>query len=81
MSTHDMEGMASEADMARLAKARGDDFDRLFLELMVDHHQGALAMVDEVVRDGSDQQINELATGISADQTAEIQRMRTLLQS
>jgi uncharacterized protein (DUF305 family) len=76
---HDMAGMASERQMAALAKARGAAFDRLFLELMINHHQGAIEMVDGVVRDGSDLQVNELATGIAADQTAEIDRMRQLL--
>lgn len=78
-SMDDMPGMASTSDIERLKSARGAAFDRLFLQLMVAHHQGALDMVDEVVRDGSDQMVNELATGIAADQTAEIQRMRDLL--
>ena len=65
--------------MERLAEARGATFDRLFLELMIQHHQGAIEMVDAVVREGADLQVNELATGIAADQTAEVDRMRQLL--
>ena len=76
---HDMAGMASEAQMAALAKAKGAQFDRQFLELMVMHHQGAIEMVGDVVRQGADLQVNELATSIAADQTAEIDRMRQLL--
>ncbi|MEH3033863.1 MAG: DUF305 domain-containing protein [Aeromicrobium erythreum] len=78
-SGHTMPGMATKAQMARLAKARGAAFDRQFLTLMVMHHQGAIEMAGEVVRKGADQRINELATGIAADQTAEIDRMRKLL--
>lgn len=79
MSMSSMSGMASPDQMASLERARGEAFDRLFLQLMIRHHQGALDMVDDVLRDGSDQQINELATGIAADQSAEIGRMRELL--
>lgn len=76
---HDMAGMASEAQMSALSRARGASFDRQFLELMIMHHQGALEMVSDVVASGADLQVNELATGIAADQTAEIDRMRQLL--
>jgi uncharacterized protein (DUF305 family) len=74
-----MAGMASEAQLEELEASRGKDFDRLFLELMIMHHQGAIEMVDTVVREGADLQVNELATSIAADQTAEIDRMRQLL--
>ena len=43
-----MPGMLTPADMARLSDARGDAFDRLFLELMIKHHEGALTMVKEL---------------------------------
>ena len=43
-----MPGMLTAAEMARLADARGDAFDRLFLELMIKHHEGALTMVKEL---------------------------------
>ena len=45
-----MVGMASPADMARLATLKGADFDRLFLTLMIAHHDGALKMVDALVK-------------------------------
>ena len=45
-----MAGMASPADMARLATLKGTDFDRLFLTLMIAHHDGALKMVDALVK-------------------------------
>ena len=46
---------------------------------MIRHHQGAVDMAGEVLRDGSEQQLNELASGIAADQGAEILRMKDLL--
>ena len=76
---HDgMPGMASEADMARLVAARGAAFDRLFLELMVRHHEGALAMVE---RAGSvaNVVVSEMVADTGVTQAAEIGRMRELL--
>ncbi len=80
-SMEDMPGMASETDLERLSKARGEAFDRLFLELMIMHHQGAMEMVDQVLAEGSDQELGELAAGIGADQSAETDRMRQMLEA
>ncbi|WP_207392609.1 DUF305 domain-containing protein [Aeromicrobium sp. IC_218] len=80
-SMEDMPGMASEADLERLSQAKGEAFDELFLELMIMHHQGAMEMVDEVLAEGSDQELNELAAGIGADQSAETDRMRQMLEA
>ena len=80
-SMADMPGMASEADLQRLAQVKGEAFDKLFLELMIMHHQGAMAMVDEGLAQGSDLELNELAAGIGADQSAETDRMRQMLES
>ncbi|MGJ9414105.1 DUF305 domain-containing protein [Aeromicrobium sp. CF4.19] len=76
---HQMAGMATETQMRALAQARGSDFDALFLQLMIRHHQGAVDMAADVLRDGSEQQLNELAGGISSDQQAEISRMEEIL--
>ena len=75
----EMPGMATPNQLDELATARGDEFDRLFLTLMISHHQGAVDMASVVLRGGSEQQLNELAGGIAADQSAEISRMRELL--
>ncbi len=80
-SMEDMPGMASEADLERLSQAKGAAFDKLFLELMIMHHQGAMEMVDEVLAEGSDQELGELAAGIGADQSAETDRMRQMLEA
>lgn len=74
-----MAGMATKSQMDELKAARGSAFDKLFLTLMIRHHQGAIDMAGDVLRDGSEQQLNELASGIAADQSAEITRMQDLL--
>lgn len=74
-----MPGMATAGQLRDLADARGAEFDDLFLTLMIRHHQGAVDMAGVVLRDGSEQQLNELASGIAADQSAEISRLEDLL--
>lgn len=77
----DVPGMATEEEMARLAAARGAAFDRLFIELMIRHHEGALVMVaDLLAMDGAGQEpeLFQLLSHIDADQRAEIARMQNL---
>lgn len=76
-----MPGMASAEDMARLAAASGEDFDRLFFRLMIEHHQGALTMLDrlQAAGGGMEPEMFQLASHIDADQRAEIARMRRIL--
>ena len=79
---HTMIGMATPEQMAQLAETKSTDFDRLFLTLMIDHHDGAIKMVEEL-RDlpGStyDPVLNEFASDITNDQAVEIERMNALL--
>jgi uncharacterized protein (DUF305 family) len=77
-----MPGMLSPAQMARLAAAEGAEFDRLFLEGMIQHHQGALDMVEELLAlpdSAEDTLLSDFATSVVADQSSEILRMRSLL--
>lgn len=79
----DMPGMLSEAELAELDAAQGREWDRLFLTYMIRHHQGALTMVERLfgsygAAQGDD--VFRIATGIAADQTAEIERMQTMLR-
>jgi uncharacterized protein (DUF305 family) len=74
-----MPGMATRQQMAQLKEAAGKDFDRLFLTLMITHHEGALTMAKEELSKGSDVLIQEMAQEVIAGQTAEINRMRALL--
>lgn len=79
-----MPGMLSEAELARLAAARDAEFDRLFLEFMIRHHEGAVVMVSELLAtDGAAREsaTYRFASDVNADQRAEIARMRTLLRS
>jgi uncharacterized protein (DUF305 family) len=81
-TSHTMAGMASPEQMAELAAAAGIDFDRLFLELMIRHHDGAVKMVEELLEQpGSayDPVLFEFTSDITNDQTAEIERMNVLL--
>ncbi len=81
-TSHQMAGMATPEQMAELATLDGTEFDRLFLQLMIRHHEGAVTMVEELLEQpGSayDPVLFEFTTDISNDQTAEIERMNALL--
>ncbi|GHE91763.1 lipoprotein [Amycolatopsis deserti] len=73
-----MPGMATEEQMAALAAASGPEFDRLFLQLMTAHHEGAITMATEVLSAGSDVFVEEMATDVIASQTDEVHRMRAM---
>lgn len=78
-----MPGMLMPEQMARLAAARGPEFDRLFLEGMIAHHQGAITMVDELMKKpGAAQEsaIYSFVSDVVADQSAEIERMGAMLR-
>ena len=79
---HDMAGMASPEQMAQLEASKGTDFDRLFLQLMIPHHDGAIKMVDELMEQrGSayDPVLYEFTNDVVNDQAVEIERMNQLL--
>jgi uncharacterized protein (DUF305 family) len=79
---HLMPGMISEDQLKQLDQARGKDFDRLFLTFMIQHHRGAVTMVEELFRSqgaGLDDTVFKVASDISADQSAEIDRMQRML--
>ena len=77
-----MPGMLTPEEMSRLAAARGEVFDRLFLELMIKHHQGALVMVGELLGTpgaGQDVDVYRIASEVDSDQRIEIERMERML--
>lgn len=77
-----MPGMLSPAQMQALAAASGPAFDRLFLEGMIRHHQGALDMVDALMAQpgaAEDTMLSDFTTSVVGDQSAEILRMQSLL--
>jgi uncharacterized protein (DUF305 family) len=78
-----MPGMLTQAEMDRLAAATGAEFDRLFLEGMIKHHEGALVMVKELFATpgaGQESEIFAFASDVDADQRMEIDRMRGMLK-
>ena len=77
-----MPGMLTPEQMTELANAKGEHFDQLFLKYMIQHHQGALTMVDELFKTpgaGQEGDINAFAADVDSDQRMEINRMRALL--
>ena len=80
MSGMAMTGMMSEQDMTRLTEATGAKFDRLWLEMMVTHHQGAVAMAKTEQQDGQNPDAKKLAGLIIAGQSKEIATMQGRLK-
>jgi uncharacterized protein (DUF305 family) len=76
---HGMPGMQTAASLAALDAARGAAFDRMFVAMMSEHHQGAVQMAKGVLSAGRDGQLEQLATSTAHEQAVEITRMRELL--
>ena len=82
--THEMlmPGMLTDEEMAALDRARGPEFDRLFLVGMIKHHQGAIDMVDVLFKSygaAQDETVFKFASDVYADQSTEISRMNEML--
>ena len=79
-----MPGMLTDEQMKQLDAARGKDFDLLFLRYMIQHHQGAVTMVNDLfATPGAAQEtaVYKMASDVFADQTTEIDRMQKMLAS
>jgi uncharacterized protein (DUF305 family) len=77
-----MPGMLSPEQMAQLDAARGNEFDRLFLTFMIQHHRGAITMVRELFSApgaGQDEIVFKFANEVEIDQATEIARMQQML--
>lgn len=87
MGHHDMPGMAMHGmltpdQLSELDAARGAEFDKLFLRGMIQHHQGAVRMVEELFasnRGGQDELIFKFANDVQVDQRTEVARMQRML--
>jgi uncharacterized protein (DUF305 family) len=84
--THEMlmPGMLTDEEMAQLDRARGPEFDRLFLVGMIKHHQGAIDMVDKLFKSygaAQDETVYKFASDVYADQSIEIDKMHEMLGS
>jgi uncharacterized protein (DUF305 family) len=78
-----MPGMLTGDQLAMLDSARGPGFDRLFLTFMIQHHEGAVTMVDQLFASqgaGEEDTVFRLASDVQADQVTEIRRMQQMLE-
>ena len=83
---HDMlmPGMLTAEEMAQLDKARGPEWDRLFLTGMIRHHEGAIKMVDDLFASYGalqDEDVYKFASDVYADQSIEVERMNKMLEA
>ncbi|QKJ18206.1 DUF305 domain-containing protein [Microbacterium hominis] len=80
-SAEDMPGMLTDAQLAELEAADGAEFDLLFLEYMIQHHEGAIAMVQELYAAGGGMElaVDDIARHVEADQGIEIARMQQMI--
>ena len=83
---HDMlmPGMLTADELAQLDRARGTEFDRLFLTFMIKHHEGALSMIEKLFSSygaAQDDVVFKFASDVSADQSTEIDRMQKMLDA
>jgi uncharacterized protein (DUF305 family) len=79
-----MPGMLTEEQMRMLDAARGRAWDRLFLTFMIQHHQGAISMVEKLFNTdgaGQDEMVFKFANDVQADQSTEIDRMKLMLDA
>jgi uncharacterized protein (DUF305 family) len=77
-----MPGMLNDEQLKQLDEARGKEFDRLFLTFMIQHHRGAVSMVQDLFGSygaGQDEIVFKFANDVSVDQTTEIARMERML--
>jgi uncharacterized protein (DUF305 family) len=77
-----MPGMLTETQMRQLDQVKGPEFDRLFLTLMIQHHRGAVAMVEDLFGSygaAQDETVFKFANDVNVDQSTEIARMQTML--
>jgi uncharacterized protein (DUF305 family) len=74
-----MPGMMSDQEMADLEQATGEDFDRMFTLMMMAHHNGAIQMCQDIAASGANPDVKALAATIEQAQSAEVDRLRTIL--
>lgn len=78
-SGHDMDGMMTEEDMAELRELRGEEFDTRWLEMMIEHHEGAVDMAETEIAEGSQPEVVDLARSVKDAQEEEITEMEEML--
>lgn len=78
--SHDMGGMMSDSNMASLASTNGAEFDKKFLTMMMNHHDGAIDMATSELESGENADALALATSIYVTQQAQVKQMQGLSQ-
>lgn len=74
-----MPGMMSDAQLQQLRSATGVEFDRLFAQLMIDHHNGAIQMAKDVQANGTNAEVKKLAATVISTQAAEVTQLQKIL--
>ena len=80
-SMHSAEGMMSDEDMGKLMQLSGPEFDKAWLQGMIEHHQGAIAMVEQIKNEGDSPDVRALADRVITTQQTEVDEMNGLLSS
>jgi len=79
-SGHSMGGMLTEEEFSKLESASGAEFDKLFLEGMIAHHEGAIDM-SRMIKDTTTKEVNAFGLNVVEVQSAEIREMKEILES
>lgn len=79
MDHDDMTGMMSDEQMTELEEAEGEEFDTMFLQMMIEHHEGAVEMAQTELDEGTNPEARDLAQQIIEDQNTEIEQMNEML--
>ena len=79
--SQDMPGMMTDEEMNELEAAQGQEFETMWLEMMIEHHTGAIEMAREEQADGVFEPARKLAESVATSQQAEIDHMNVLLAS
>ncbi|MEU8850094.1 DUF305 domain-containing protein [Streptomyces sp. NPDC048564] len=74
-----MAGMMSEEDMQKLEAAKGTEFDRMFAEMMIEHHEGAITMAEDEQKNGRNTTAKKLAAAVVRAQTTEVEKFDQIL--
>ncbi|MFJ8465712.1 DUF305 domain-containing protein [Streptomyces swartbergensis] len=74
-----MSGMMSDEDMKKLGAAKGTEFDRMFAEMMIEHHKGAITMAEDERKKGRDATAKKLAADVVKTQSAEVGKFEKIL--
>jgi uncharacterized protein (DUF305 family) len=77
----EMDGLASQAELDSLAAATGDEASRIFATLMINHHNGGIAMAEYVIENGSNKDVISMAKSMVTGQQAEVSQLQAILDS